>query len=277
MSNPVEPLNGPAQLRGLAIDIDGTLLRSDHRLSNAVCKSIRAIARFGLPVVLVSGRPPRSILSIAGELQTGGPMVALNGALALTGDGDTISTHRIGQDALSNLVPLISWYEPLTAHYFNERDWLTLQDNEAIRNETAILGFAPTLVSDRKRITDINKIMVVGDATALRALTVEITAQGWPVTLTLSKPTYLEITHSGVTKGTGLRCVADVYGLAVEDFTAFGDGDNDIPLFEVCGYGVAMGNASDGLKKAADIVIGSNDDNALAAYIDEVLLPQIPL
>lgn len=259
--------------RGLAFDLDGTVLRSDHTVSRAVAAVIAQISARGIPIVLVSARPPRSVLAIARALGLAGRMVSLNGALIADTSGSIIDANLLGARAVSGVLEAMPGYPDLTAHYYRRFDWLTTGYDDGVHSETKIVGFSPTVVADREAIADISKIMIVGPAASLERLEAEIAIADWVVTAHRSKPTYLEVTSIGVTKAAGLEAVAKANGLALTDFTAFGDGDNDVSMFQACGYGVAMGNASERLKAVADVVIGTNDEGAIAHYLAENVLP----
>lgn len=260
--------------QALALDLDGTVLRSDHSISPALVEAVARLAASGLPVVLVSGRPPRSVLTVAGELGTRGPMVALNGAMVIEPDGGIAIAQMLDAFVVAALLDLVETQPEATAHLYRGFDWLTTRDNTSVRRETEIIGFAPRLVTAGDATMGISKIMVVGPSDTLGALEEVIDAARWPVAVSRSKPTYLEITPAGVTKAVGLDFAARRHGLSVEDFIAFGDGDNDVPMFEACGFGVAMGNGSQRLKQVADIIIGTNDEDALANFLDGLLQRQ---
>lgn len=260
---------GPA---GLAFDLDGTLLRSDHAVSRAVAEALAQVAARGIPIVLVSARPPRSVVAIARALGLAGGMVSLNGALIADTSDSIIDASVLDAHVISGVLQVLPRYRDLTAHYYRRFDWLTTAYNDAVHRETKIIGFSPTVVSDLATIAGISKIMIVGPFASLERLEAEIADSGWAVTAHRSKPTYLEVTPSGITKAAGLAAVAKLRGLSLEDFTVFGDGDNDIPMFQACGCAVAMGNASERLKAVADVVIGTNDEDAIAQYLTENLL-----
>lgn len=259
----------PKSMRGFAFDLDGTLLRSDHSLSNAVCAAVRALANNGVPVVLVSARPPRSVLSIAAQLHLSGSMVTLNGALVANTDGEIIEATWINSSALLGVLALMEQYKTLTAHYYSGFEWFVIEENANVRFESKTMGFGPTIADGPDLIVRANKILVVGEAALLDDLRTEIVAHGWSINVIHSKPTYLEITDVAVTKATGLETVSREVQLGLENFTAFGDGDNDISLLLACGQRVAMGNGSEALKAIATTVIGTNDDDAIARYFSD--------
>lgn len=271
MTTPLLTDPGRARPRGLAFDLDGTLLNSDHTISQAVGGAVRGLVAQGVPIVLVSARPPRSVLAIARELGLAGGMVSLNGAMVADISGTIIDANLIAPHIVAGVQKLGRAYAGLTTHYYRWFDWLTTEYNDDIQRETAIIGFSPTVTPSHQAIHEISKLMIVGPAAELEGLEADILAAGWPITAQRSKPTYLEITSPGVTKAAGLGLVATRHGLEPEDFMAFGDGDNDVSMFEVCGYGVAMGNASDRLKAVADMVIGTNDEDAIADFLAETM------
>ena len=76
------------------------------------------------------------------------------------------------------------------------------------------------------------------------------------------------------TKENGIRKACIACGIALEDVTAFGDDTPDIGMLKLCGTGVAMGNACEEVKKAADIIIGSNDEDGIAVYLEQISAPE---
>ena len=82
---------------------------------------------------------------------------------------------------------------------------------------------------------------------------------------------YLEIIPSVINKGQGIRDICGVLGLEPAQVIAFGDAQNDIPMLRVAGMGVAMGNAAEAVKAAADLVTCSNNEDGIAAALEKLL------
>ena len=82
---------------------------------------------------------------------------------------------------------------------------------------------------------------------------------------------YLEITHLNAKKSKGIEFISDLEKLTKNELAAFGDGQNDIPMFETVGYSVVMGNASDDVKKYADYVTKSNNEDGVAYAIENFI------
>jgi hypothetical protein len=87
-----------------------------------------------------------------------------------------------------------------------------------------------------------------------------------------SDPTFLEIMAAGVSKGAALGVALSLRGIDREATIAFGDAENDIPLLEAAGFGVAVANAAQAVRKAADDVAPSNEEDGVAIYLERLLV-----
>jgi Cof subfamily protein (haloacid dehalogenase superfamily) len=85
-------------------------------------------------------------------------------------------------------------------------------------------------------------------------------------------PTFLEVMNAGVSKGAGLKTVMECRGLKPAEVIAFGDEENDIPMFSVAGFSAAPSNAREKVRQAADFVFGSNAEEGIAAFLEERFL-----
>ena len=88
--------------------------------------------------------------------------------------------------------------------------------------------------------------------------------------LNFSGTAWYKFTKKEVTKENAILKACELCGIALEDVTAFGDDTPDIGMLKLCGTGVAMGNALDAVKEAADIVIGGNDEDGIAKYLEKL-------
>ena len=88
--------------------------------------------------------------------------------------------------------------------------------------------------------------------------------------VTLSKAEYLEFLPPTADKGKALALVAQRYGIGQAQTVAFGDGWNDVPMLQWAGLGLAVANAVDPAKAAADRVIGSNDEDGVALALADI-------
>jgi len=94
-----------------------------------------------------------------------------------------------------------------------------------------------------------------------------------PNTLTVvqTAPFYLEIIPKIINKGQGIRDICRVLGISPSEVIAFGDAENDIPMLQAAGMGIAMGNAAEAVKAAADLITRSNNEDGIAAALQSLL------
>ena len=120
--------------------------------------------------------------------------------------------------------------------------------------------------------TGIVKCIIAGDPTLLPALEAEMqeTLKGKAGAFR-SEPFFLEIVPMGIDKAKGLSILLDKIGMKREELIAFGDGYNDTPMLQFAGMGVAMGNAAEEIKKAADMVTWSNNDDGVAIALENLI------
>jgi len=85
-----------------------------------------------------------------------------------------------------------------------------------------------------------------------------------------SNPEYLEITAAGVEKSEGLKKLCGKLGISPEEAAAFGDGESDLSMMHTAGFGAAMGNAPEDVRKRAPMVIGKNDEEGLLKRLKEI-------
>lgn len=87
-----------------------------------------------------------------------------------------------------------------------------------------------------------------------------------------SSMTNLEINPAGISKASGITEVCDLLGITLEQVVAVGDSLNDLAVIQAVGLGVAMGNAQDTVKEAADVVVASNNDDGIVEVIRDYVL-----
>jgi hypothetical protein len=90
--------------------------------------------------------------------------------------------------------------------------------------------------------------------------------------ITNSHPCNLELNPKGISKASGMRKVCELLGITMSEVVAMGDSMNDLSMIRAAGLGVAMGNAQDGVKAAADLVTATNDEHGVAKVIREYVL-----
>lgn len=252
----------------IASDVDGTLLRSDQRLSPAVKAAVLSAAEAGVPIILATGkaRGPWT-KKVLPEIGLPMPGVYLQGCLIYDKDGDLIFSRELDDDICRDLITFAATQGLTLTAYCGERiltektdehsDRLLFYEEptpEGVGPLTEILGKVPVqkmiLMAPQPRIDEIRP--AVAKLMEGRA------------TLTTALSGMLEILPLGASKGDGVRQLLDILGVAPSDVMAIGDGENDVEMLAMVGLGVAMGNAGPHAREAADVVVASNDEDGVA-------------
>lgn len=260
------------QIKLVFSDIDGTLLDSQHRLTDETKAVIRQLTASGVSMVLASARPPHAMAELAAELQLNTPLVCYNGALIVRQDetNEFTSQQSLPVERLDALLV----YQILQQHcpevslsiYSNDH-WYVDKVDAWHRQETAITGFQPEVLRLKdflKEYHPVHKFLCMGEPAALDAAVKNLDASGiLDISYYRSKDTYLEITNHQVSKLTAMNLMAQALQIEPEEIFAIGDNYNDLPMILSAGIGVAMGNAPDEVKQAADYVTKGNNENGV--------------
>eukprot|EP00873_Tetraselmis_striata_P023847 jgi/Tetstr1/444111/TSEL_032010.t1 len=260
----------------IASDVDGTLLRSDQMLSPAVKEAVLSAAAAGIPMVLATGKA-RGPWTKKVFPQIGLPMpgVYLQGCLIYDKDGDLLFSRELQEDICRDLISFAAAESLTLTAYCGERilteatdvhtDRLLFYEEptpEGVGPMTAILGKIPVqkmiLMAEQSRIEEIRPAVA--------------TLMEGRATLTTALTGMLEILPLGASKGDGVSKLLDILGVAAENVMAMGDGENDVEMLEMAGWGVAMGNAGPHAREVADAVVASNDEDGVAEAINKYVL-----
>jgi len=255
--------------RLVATDLDGTLLGADGAVSARTARVVAQVEAAGVPVVIVTGRPPRWLGSVAEQLDHRGIAVCANGAVIWD-----LHTQRIVESdlldpavladvtgRLRSELPEAAFAIELGSAFRHEPTYRVGVD---VRSEVSISELAEMIGAPAVKL--LVRHPTYGPDELLAAA---VTLLGDSVTATHSSHDgLLEISAAGVTKATGLASVAASHGVDAEDVLVFGDMPNDLPMFGWAGRSVAVTNAHQAVLDAADEVTGSNAEDGVAAYLE---------
>lgn len=258
-------------------DIDGTLLNSSNKITEATKQAVAKAAEIGIKVVPVSARMPQGVEPISRELEIddtavyyGGAMVVDNGVCVL----NEVLPHQYAVRcvmAAKNMGIHISLYR--------ENSWIVEKYDKWQKQESEITGLNPdvrpllsTLDEWKRSGTGANKLLFIASPEAIAALKCRLELEGKDISnLFCSKPTYMEVTSICASKQMAIDFLAGRYGIARKNIMAIGDGENDADMIAYAGFGVAMGNAPEGVKRLADFVTLSNDDDGFALAVQKFI------
>lgn len=265
-------------IRLLVSDIDGTLVRSDKTLSDAVVSAVQDVLETRTPVSLISARPPSGMIWIAKKLGLTGPIGAFNGATIVNPDGTILSADRLDPALASRALDLLD--QPgVTPWLFADGHWYArTRDNPHVPHEIKAANIEPIITDDFSRlIARVDKLVGVSDDHARLAELDATIAQAFAgeATVARSQPYYLDITTPRGNKGDGLKALVAQFGTTLAETAVLGDQNNDLPMFAIAGLSVAMGQAPDNVRRAATHASLSNDEDGVADAITRFVLPAI--
>ena len=257
-------------MRLAAIDLDGTLLRSDGTISQRSRDAIRAVRDRGVVVVIVTARGPASVTGLAREAGIEGSAVCSNGGLIVD-----LATGAIVRERLLETATAIR-----LVHALRERlpGIVFAVEHEAFAHEDGFSAWdwqppPGTRVADALELLEDPATKIILRHTGHEVEMVAAVARelaGDSATVVQSGGEAVEVTAVGVNKAAGLADVADEHGIDAADVIAFGDFLNDVPMLAWAGRGVAVANAHPEVLAIADEVTASNDDDGVAIVLESL-------
>ncbi len=265
-----------SKIKLVATDIDGTILKYNGEINHEVLDCIRTLDEKGVKVVLVTGRMHKSAKKIADELGIHNPIVSYQGALVRD---NTLQENIIYERYIPNdkAISIIDWCKKSDVHinlYIND-DLYVEKENEFTRKYAGHQHIPFNVVSfDEIKIDKVNKILLIdyNDADKITYLTNKLQEDYPELFIVKSTDFFCEVCHREATKGDGVKCLEDFYGITKDEVLTIGDHNNDIELIKAGGIGVAMGNATDELKAVADFVTDTVENNGFVKAIEKFVL-----
>ncbi len=259
-------------------DIDGTLLDETYTLTPYTKKRVHTLYQHAIPFVLVSARMPNGVYHVQKQLGITSPIICYSGALTLDENGGKTGSVTMDKDTALKVKGLFETKFPdiCCTAYFDDT-WVSDDafDPWVVR-EGEITSCTP-IALDLSEIAPkegIHKFLCMGDARAIKQAEDAVRRMFPELTVYRSKSTYLEIMSGQAKKSFALRALCKKEGIAPEESIAFGDHFNDADMLEAAGFGAAMANAPDEVKKCADFTAPSNKEDGLAKTL-EMLFPDL--
>ena len=272
----------PENIKALSLDLDGTTLAPGAVLSERTIRAVKACQQRGLRLIINTGRSIDGAEPFRAALGIEGLMVYCNGALVVDMPAGSILCATLLDkeaadfcldlsremnlyyqvyfpgDAKEKQIKLMAeWAGPERESYFSHAKLRAeLGDLKEALNQPGLKGCI--------------KGMFLAEPEMLTVLRSKIEARfGKSVYLTQSFMTYLEVMDAKASKGQGLKFVMEHYSLKSEEVIAFGDEENDLPMFTAAGFSAAPSSGKDTVKAAANIIIGSNAEDGVAVFLEE--------
>ena len=259
-------------VRLVASDLDGTLLRPDETVSDRTRAALASAKEAGITVVLVSGRPPRSLGPIAERIGVGGIAICANGAVVWDLDtGTMLDSTPLAADlatrlvhALREAIPGVLFAVELEGGFGREAGW----------SDGLVAAPAEVLEADAIELINgpVSKLLLRHPTMAFAEVAQRARrAVGDDAVATWAGLRLVEISAAGVTKAFALERLCRRLGVAADEVVAIGDMNNDLAMLEWAGTAVAVANATQEVLEAADEVTAANVDDGVALLLERIL------
>lgn len=259
----------------LVLDLDGTLTNTRKEITPRNREALIQTQQQGTRLVLASGRPAYGIAPLADELQMNqfdGYILSYNGGEIIDWKSKEILYAKVLPDAvIPQLYECAKRNELAILTYDKECIVTENPEDEYVKKEAFLNKMEVRKSTDF--LTDIHlpvpKCLIVGDPDKLIAVESELSIrlQG-QISVYRSEPYFLELVPLGIDKAQSLTVLLEKLGMKREEMVAVGDGYNDLSMIKFAGLGVAMANAQEPVKKAADYITLSNDEDGVAAVVE---------
>ena len=273
------------RIRMIGLDMDGTLLTTEKELTEHTREVLREAIDRGVVVLPATGRPltgiPEEVLKFPGVRYA----VASNGARIVDlKESRVLYEDLVPYETGRRVLEICSRYDSMLEIYYDGVGYAEEEKLKHLDEYVPRLPMARYIASSRRPVADVRAMHEERKAPTdkVQALfrTTEECKKAWKevekeipdIEITGALSNNIEVNAKGVNKGRGLMILGELLGIHREEIMAVGDGSNDIAMLREAGLGVAMENATEAVKAAADVVTLSNDQEGAAAAIEKYVL-----
>lgn len=254
-------------------DVDATLITPEHEITPRARQAVRELQTHGIGFTIASSRPPRGLYGFAQQLNILEPFAAFNGGIIQKRSGETLLKHTLSREICQSAFAITQKFG-IELWIYCDHDWHVDKITPFVEREQNTIGFKATVEKDlREMFGTVAKLVIVGDPQLVaEAEIVALAELGAEVSATKSKPRFLDITAKEAHKGAVVTQLAAVLGIPTAEVAVIGDGLNDVLMFERAGFSIAMGQADDEVKAAANVVTKNNTDEGFAVAMEDFVL-----
>jgi Cof subfamily protein (haloacid dehalogenase superfamily) len=257
----------------VALDIDGTLLNDDYRISEQTRETINSYVSSGGQIVLCTGRGPVNTLPILEELGSDGIIITHNGAVTVQSEDRAILFQY--PFTMKEALPYIEYCRRHEIHFdictpfhmYMEK----VTEEEQRMYEKYML--CPELVGDISVMDEaFVKLTVFGSRQQMDQTEEDWKGMKHNLRIIRSGDFFIDVMSTSATKGNALKELAELWNLKADEIAAMGNYFNDIEMIKYAGLGIAMDNSPKEVKEAADAVTLSNNDEGVHAAFHKHIL-----
>ena len=261
----------------LVLDMDDTLLTDDHKISDLNKKVILEAQAKGVYVVLASGRPTSAMIAYAKELQldiNDSYIISFNGAIISRAKDVLVFFEQ--KLTVEQIHDLYDYSVKMKTHIITylDNEIISETDSPYIEVEKEITGMVHRKVNSFKEYVDrpAVKCILLQDPAYLKTVEKDLIEAMPYLSVSMSKPFFLEAAQQGIDKAASLKLLADKLGILQSEIIAVGNAGNDLTMIEYAGLGVWVDNVTPELRDKADLIVASNNNDGVAEVITRYIL-----
>jgi Cof subfamily protein (haloacid dehalogenase superfamily) len=259
----------------LVLDMDDTLLNDDHTISNENKVMLAKARELGVHIVLASGRPTPAMIAYAKELQLDNSyMISYNGAVITDLKEDkVIFEQTLTQGQIHELYDYSLKSKTHIITYVNGKI-VSETDSEYIEIEKNITGLEHNKVVSFKDEVQFSavKCILLEEPVYLKEVEKDLKAAMPHLSVSMSKPFFLEVAQNGIDKGASIKFLAEKLNILQSEIIAVGNAGNDLSMIEYAGLGVWVDNVDPELRDKGDVIVASNNNHGVAEVVRRFIL-----
>ena len=265
----------------LVLDVDGTLLNDEKEISKRTLNTLLKVQQMGVRIMLASGRPTYGLLPLAKKLELGtynGYILSYNGGQVINAsNGEVVFERRINPEHITYLEKKAekNGFSILT---YNGDTVVTNNPNDPhVQAEAALNGMKVEHQEFFSAAIDYPpcKCMLVSEEALVGLENHWKRRLNGVLDVFRSEPYFLEVVGSRVDKANTLGVIMEMEGIKTDEIVVFGDGVADVTMLQLADLGIAMGNAPDSVKRCADYVTLSNNEDGVAVAVENYFLAEV--
>lgn len=261
--------------KAIICDLDGTLLNTEHRISEKTKDTIKIAKEKGYEVVIATGRHFLDANVFKEQLGLETYLISSNGSRIHNEKNEEIYSENLEEELYKGILDCVE-DKDISRHIYTDLHWYLEEEKEEYTAFYKETGFSHTLV-DFEKLEEkevIKLFFMCKDLEKLLQLERKIFEKfGDKIELTLSSNECLEVMKKNVSKGKAIKRIMENLGIELRDIIAFGDGMNDYEMLKLVGKGILMGNSSDRLKESLpnNEITLTNSEDGVAVYLEKIL------
>jgi hypothetical protein len=261
----------------IVFDIDGTLVGSSHELDLYTRDTLLQLHDLSVPFTLATGKILPATKAQADELRIQLPLIMANGSVLQKRNGEVLYNAALPVDVTKHAIQICEELNQDLVLYIIDQLYIKkMNDNiypiysnvESGLNE---IGSWDKLGSGINQVTKCLVVDIHDQVNLIEMGRIFEKEFSGVADIVHTSTKLVEILPKGISKATAVKSLADSLGVRMDQVMAFGDYDNDAPMLSAAGLGIAVENASAAAKAAADLVIGSCEENAPAKFLKSLI------